>query len=426
MKRSYLFLQGPHGPFLKELGRKLHDSGAAVLRVNFNGGDWVDWNGADAISFTGSQYDWPAYVAELLRRYQVTDLVVFGDCRSLHRIAIEQSRAFGVQVHAFEEGYFRPDWITLEEGGVNGHSPLCTDPDCYLSYQNEEREPASEKVGPSMRWILFYCIRYYLVKSFFSYRFRRYIRHRPYRPYQELLLWLRYLVRMPLLRSRSKQRIRFLRQRGNPYYLVCLQLDSDAQLYVHSQYLSVAEFINQVLRSFAADAPPDSLLVFKKHPLDPSAVSYETLVRLEAYSLGIRDRVVFLHAGDLPRLMQDSQGVVVVNSTVGTSALHHGKPTIALGTAIYDIPGLTWQGGLERFWSEATPPDRELYRAFRSCLNRGVLINGGFFNPRGRKLALAGALRRFQSWTEKEQSAELPKKVVPFRRSAEERFSDSA
>jgi capsular polysaccharide export protein len=196
---------------------------------------------------------------------------------------------------------------------------------------------------------------------------------------------------------------------------------------VHSEYLSVAEFINQVLRSFAADAPADSLLVFKKHPLDPGAVSYETLVRLEACSLGIRERIFFLNSGNLPALMQDSQGVIVVNSTVGTSALHHGKPTIALGKAVYDLPGLTWQGGLERFWTEAEAPDRELYRAFRSGLTKSVLINGGFFTPRGRRLALDGALQRFQTWADKDRTAEEPKKVVPFRKAAAgDRYSDSA
>ncbi|MDX2479667.1 MAG: hypothetical protein QNK24_04945, partial [Desulfuromusa sp.] len=172
MQKSYLFLQGPHGPFFKELGGRLRDSGARVLRVNFNGGDWIDWNSADAISYTGSQYDWPAYVSDLLQRHRITDLVVFGDCRSLHSIAIEQSRAFGIKVYAFEEGYIRPDWITLEEGGVNGYSRFCSDPDLCLTPPDETVEVPSRKVGPSMRWILFYCIRYYLAKSFWSYRFR--------------------------------------------------------------------------------------------------------------------------------------------------------------------------------------------------------------------------------------------------------------
>ncbi len=427
MKRSYLFLQGPHGPFFKQLGRRLRAGGSDVLRVNFNGGDWIDWHGPECLSYTGSQYDWPDYVADLCQRHRITDLVVFGDCRSLHRIAIEQSKAFGIQVHAFEEGYFRPDWITLEEGGVNGYSCICSRSDWHVNRQKKAEEAPVQEVGPSMRWILFYCIRYYLAKSFWSYRFRRYIRHRPYRPYQESLLWLSYFLHMPLLRWRSRRRRQYLHRRGNPYFLVCLQLDTDAQLRVHSDYLSVAEVINRVLRSFTADAPKDSLLVFKQHPLDPGAISYETLVRLEAYSAGIRDRVVFLHMGNLPELMRDSQGVIVVNSTAGTSALHHGKPTITLGKAVYDIPGLTWQGGLERFWTDAGPPDRKLYQEYRSCLTREVLVNGGFFNPRGRKLALEGVLRKFQTRADKDQPINQPNKVASLRKAtAGDRYSDSA
>ncbi|WP_441294118.1 capsular polysaccharide export protein, LipB/KpsS family, partial [Bordetella pertussis] len=34
--------------------------------------------------------------------------------------AVALARASGVRVHVFEEGYFRPHWVTLERGGVNG------------------------------------------------------------------------------------------------------------------------------------------------------------------------------------------------------------------------------------------------------------------------------------------------------------------
>lgn len=419
MQKSYLFLQGPHGPFFKELGQALEKQGARVLRVNFNGGDWIDWHGKDALNFTGTQQQWFRYVSRLYHHHQVSDLIVYGDCRSLHQVAIEKAHQSGIRVHVFEEGYIRPNWITLEKNGVNGHSDLLADKVQLLGLL-ETIEPVNEgaetaKVGPSTRWILWYCIRYYLFKSLLAAGFRHYIRHRPYRPHQELLLWLGNLLHMPLLHLRSRRRRKRLKLSGQPFYLVCLQLDSDAQLKVHSPYLSMADFVNEVLRSFAEHAPQNSLLVFKKHPFDPGAIPYETLIRLEAYSLGIRERILFIHSGSLPELIQWSQGVVLMNSTVGTSALHHGKPTIVLGKALYDLPGLTCQKGLADFWTKAMAPDIDLYKRFRTLLFNEALVHGGFYTAHGRRFALKGILRRFENATRESAVAKGARKVVSLR-----------
>lgn len=400
MAKTYLFLQGPHGPFFRQLGKWLRRTGRnRVLRINFNGGDWIDWCGRGVMNYTGTQQDWPAYIDEVIRSNAVTDLVIYGDCRVIHSQAMKVAEENNVRIHVFEEGYIRPDWVTLEEGGVNGKSsfyPLAQQlmQECDIDERRENRE--TQAVGPSMRWMIFYCIRHYLFKALFSKRFRNYIRHRPYRDFQELFLWCGNLLHLPLLRYRSTRRTRELFKEKKPYYLVCLQLDSDAQLHVHSPFLSMAEFVNATLRSFAQYAPADAVLVFKKHPYDPGAIPYETLVRLEAYSIGIRERVVFLHCGSLPDLIKGSQGVVLMNSTVGTSALHHARPTIALGNAIFSLPGLSWQEGLDTFWTQAEPPDPELYRKFRCLLFKHTLIHGGFYSYKGRKYALTNAFKKLE------------------------------
>jgi len=415
MQRTFLFLQGPHGPFFKEMGLSLKADGHRVVRVNFNGGDWIDWSGVGAVNFKGKQQEWLDYVVYLFKRDKVTDLVLFGDCRSLHQIAIGEAEKKQIRVHVFEEGYIRPNWITYEKGGVNGNSTLFNDWDSNDLLDVENEEGTSKKVGPSMRWILFYCLRYYFFKSLWFFRFRHYTRHRPYRPLQELLLWIGNLLHMPLLNMRSNKRREDLFKKDSSFYLVCLQLDSDAQLRIHSKYLSMADFINEVLRSFAAHAPKDCLLVFKKHPFDPGAIPYETLVRLEAYSLGIRDRILFLHSGSLPELIKKSVGVVLMNSTVGTSAIHHEKPTIALGTAIYDMEGLTWQGKLKDFWQGVDRPDMNLYKKFRSYLMKEALVNGGFYTSLGRQLAIKGCISRMLSERSREKEAS-GNNVIPMKK----------
>ena len=103
-----------------------------------------------------------------------------------------------------------------------------------------------------------------------------------------------------------------------------------------------------------------------------------------------------MDGGHLPTLISRSQGVVVVNSTSGLSALHHHRPVAVLGRAIFDVAGLTYQGELDGFWREATPPDPEIYRAFRKVVITRAQVNGSFFTPEGLDLAIAGALERLE------------------------------
>ena len=49
------------------------------------------------------------------------------------RGAIAVARRLRVAVYVFEEGYLRPDYVTLEPGGVNAASALPREPGFYLA-----------------------------------------------------------------------------------------------------------------------------------------------------------------------------------------------------------------------------------------------------------------------------------------------------
>jgi capsule polysaccharide modification protein KpsS len=122
--RRFLFLQGVPGSFMHRLGLALTARGHGVSRVNFNGGDRLSWPSLPAIDFTGQMSEWPAFAQRLMFEIAPTDLILHGDCRPLHKVAIHLAERCGITVHVFEEGYLRPNWITLEVGGVNGYSRL--------------------------------------------------------------------------------------------------------------------------------------------------------------------------------------------------------------------------------------------------------------------------------------------------------------
>jgi capsular polysaccharide export protein len=182
--------------------------------------------------------------------------------------------------------------------------------------------------------------------------------------------------------------------KAGPVFLVLLQRPGDSQLWRHSQYESTADFLDHVITSFAARAPADGRLMVRPHPLDPGLEPHERVIRRLAAREGVADRVAFVDDGKLHEILPAIAGAVCVNSTAGLAAIEFGRPAIVLGKAMYDMPGLTHQGGLDSFWTEPQSPCADLYRAFRRVVIAKTQVNGAFATRRGRALATPEVARR--------------------------------
>ena len=396
-QREFLFLQGLAGPFFARLGAALAHAGYGVHRVNFNGGDKVYWNLPGAVDYRGGLSGWPSFLARQLDGRAITDLVLFGDCRPLHAAAIDVASKRGVQVHVFEEGYIRPDFVTLEAGGVNGHSGLERDPDYYLDAARRLPPiPSFPNVPSSFSRRAREDLVYNLAALALTPLFPGYRTHRPWHILHEYTGWALRLLRQRAEERRSKCALAKLEASGRPYFVFPLQLDCDYQIRVHSNFAGMQPAIERVLGSFAAHAPADTLLVVKGHPLDNGLTDWGRRTIDVAAKLGIGDRVRFLEAGDVDMLVRAARGVVTVNSTTGTLSLRHGVPTIVLGDAVYDIPRITAQGGLDRFWRAPMPPEMKVFDAFRRVLIDRCLIHGGYFSDEGLGMLVDGAVARLE------------------------------
>jgi capsular polysaccharide export protein len=130
-QRRTLLLQGPMGPFFERLAGALRSHGQQVWKVNFNAGD--DWfhRGERVIQFREPMDQWPGRLRRLIAELRLDAIVLFGQSRHMHQAAIAEAQALGVTIFVFEEGYVRPDYVTLEVGGVNAASPLPRDPAFY-------------------------------------------------------------------------------------------------------------------------------------------------------------------------------------------------------------------------------------------------------------------------------------------------------
>jgi capsular polysaccharide export protein len=396
-RREILFLQGLAGPFFARLGAAMAAAGHGVHRVNFHGGDWLFWRRAGAVDYRGGLSGWPDFLAALLAERGITDIVLFGDCRPLHKAATFIAAQRNIVVHVFEEGYMRPDWVTLEVGGVNGRSSLPRDPAYYLetaqmlppapvdsapvpsSFGRRAREDVAYNVAAALSWPLYPGFR----------------THRPVHPFIEYAGWIGRLARRGAARRRSEAVSAALAD-GQPYFVFPLQLDSDYQIRIHSPYKGMRPAIEHVLSSFAAHAAPGCRLVVKAHPLDEGLHDWRGITLAVAERLGLGGRVLFLEVGDIERLVRPSLGMVTVNSTSGTLALTHDIPVLVLGHAVYDIPRVTHQGSLDSFWSAPQRPEAAVFAALRRVLVHRSMIRGGFFSEEGLAMLVEAAAARIE------------------------------
>ncbi len=388
-KRSFLFLQGVCSPFFPNLADRLLADGHQVVKVNFTAGDVAYWGGRKSLNFRGRPQDLPDFYDAIYRQHGITDQVLFGDRRPVHRPAVEHASALEIRTHVFEEGYFRPHWVTLEREGVNGHSLLPRDPDWFWAVGadlggNENVVPFSSRF--SIRAA--HDVAYHLAGAANPVLFPHYRTHAGVTAPVEYLGYIRRFALLRGWKQRDSRLIAGLVAGKLPYYVLPLQLNSDAQIRDHSRFANMAEVIEFVIESFARKAPAGSRLVIKNHPLDMGLTGYGSVIARLERQYDVLGRVDYLESGDLELLVRHARGVVTVNSTVGGVSLGLDCPTTTLSDPIYNLPGLSFQGGLDDFWLHGEAPNRELFRRFRNTVIHATQVNGGFYCRKGIELAV--------------------------------------
>ncbi|MBL0948904.1 MAG: capsular biosynthesis protein [Brevundimonas sp.] len=371
------------------MARAIETAGGEVHRLILNMGDLFDWRRGGARlhrepfeTFRAALPDWIG---------DFTDVIVFGDTSPHARAVLDAARTAGLETWILENGYFRPDWITLERQGVNAEGCSPSRPEAYADVA--AREPRPIPVGRILPWHVTHISLYYFLELLGRAVFPH------FRPEYEPPPWRQavgHVVRaLKSRRSMMRRRIRRLLRGDIPFVLVCLQRDGDSQLVRHSTLPTNGAFLARVLDSFAAHAPPGLHLVVKGHPLDAGVIDLEAETLRLGAALGVRERVHYLDGGALADLCRASKGLVVNNSSAALSALGFGTPVKVLGQAFFDMEGLTDPRPLETFWKGPVPPDPDLFARFRTWVIDNTQINGGFHGPRVRRTTAEALVRRF-------------------------------
>ena len=379
--RRVLLLQGPVGPFFRRFATDIEGIGATVYKVNFNAGDSFFY--PNGYAFKQPLTHLEEYLLELVETNQIDTVVMFGDCRPIHMISKEALKNHGIQILVFEEGYLRPNHITLESHGVNGYSQLSKDiADYLITHHDQDTDvPATVEIGKTYWHAVWWAIIYYIAAHIGRGRFPNYKHHRPLTMF-EGFYWIRGTWRKWFFKFRERGLEKEITERlDQQYFLVPLQLYNDFQISHHSNFKSIDAFIDIVMRSFAEHAPKNTYLALKQHPFDRGYNDYTKLIRQLGEQLKIAERIFYIHDQYLPTLLKHARGVVVINSTVGLSAIEQFRPVKVCGEAIYNIEHISVQESLDEFWniSETFKPDPIYVHQYLKYLSQHTQHNGSFY-----------------------------------------------
>lgn len=381
-KPRIVLLQGPTGPFFGRLQDACVAAGWNAVKINFNAGDRLFHGAGRDISFSGSLDEWPQWLEGFLLNYPADALVLFGDQRPIHLAARKVAQAMGVKVVCLEEGYLRPDYVTVELDGNNAVSPLRRwRPPAAPDQAPPKPTPMPHNAFPHMAR---HAAQYYVAMAAGFLRFPEYRHHRQRGIVRESLLWIRNWARKARWRSYNLQKIHnIIEKHDNGYFVVALQVHDDLQLRRHGCGWSPEKLIEGAIGSFARLAHPQHHLVVKAHPLDRGHSAGREYTSKIAALHQVSDRVHYVDDGSVGLLARHSRGMITVNSTSAMASLAHGKPVLALGESFYEH--LTANGqdrtnaALDRFWRLTPLVDMRRWEAFCHHMIRTSLVNGNFY-----------------------------------------------
>lgn len=164
------------------------------------------------------------------------------------------------------------------------------------------------------------------------------------------------------------------------YIFVPFQVDNDSQIICNSPHIKNMEELFLICAEVQKNLKDQSLkFVFKEHP--SSQFEYPKLIGMQTENL------LFINNTNTQELIQKSQAVLTINSTVGIEALIFEKKVIVVGNAFYSIDGIVK--------SASTPSDlvdiidninswfinTELTQKFLAYIQHSYAIKGSWKNP---------------------------------------------
>lgn len=370
------------------LSLDLKKAGHEVGKVFFCAPDVIyRFRGVRTHLFRKPLAEFDEWLRELVREEKYDTFFLYNHYRPYNQVAWKMAEELELGCYVFELGLIRPNCVTVFSNKTRPQPTLAKAWEQILDGVHMPMPPEmpSElcQVSTVAKLVVF-CSNFFISRVT-SPLFPNFVDQRSMKLWRHFKHGVIHLWRS-IERSRdSEYDPLFAGELSGKYYAVPLQVHTDTQITKCSDFKSIEQFIKQVVKSFKHHAPADSMLVFKVHPMDRGYKDYTDLIAGLDHGLG-GGRLLYVDRVHLPTLLGHSRGVVNINSSVGISGLVHHVPVIALGTAVYDLADLTYQGGLDAFWKLASKPKGHRVKQFMNLLldtsqGRGTLSQRCFDVP---------------------------------------------
>ena len=386
--RRILIVQGDWEAGMSLLALDLKDAGHHVGKVFFCAPDVIyRFRGIQTHMFRAPIEDFDDWLRELVKAEGYDTFFLYNHYRPYNQIAWKLAAEFRLGCHVFELGLIRPNCVMVFSREC---FPMFAIPKAWNAILAGAPPPKQAETPPELCQVstpaklVAFCANY-LFSRFTSPLFPNFVDQRNMHLWHHFKHGMIHLWRFIERGRDCEYDPVFSGELSGKYYAVPLQVHSDTQILRCSDYSTIEQFIKQVAKSFELHAPRDTKLVFKVHPMDRGYKDYTDLVAGLDHRLG-GGRILYVDRVHLPTLLENSRGVVNINSSVGISGLVHHVPVIALGTAVYDLPELTFHGTLDDFWTKAERPKNSRVKQFMNLLlqtnqGRGTLSQRCFDVP---------------------------------------------
>ncbi|MEO5714676.1 MAG: hypothetical protein ABIT37_14410 [Luteolibacter sp.] len=365
-----LIVQGDWEAGMSLLALDLKDAGHEVGKVFFCAPDLIyKFKGVRTHLFRNPLADFDVWLRELIRTEGYDSFFLYNHYRPYNQVAWNLAEELNLGCYVFELGLIRPNCVTVFSRQTQPLPTLAKAWETLLAggppAKTVETPPELCQVSTPAKLVAF-CTNFFLSRVT-SPLFPNFVDQREMKLWSHFKHGVIHLWRF-IERSRDCELDPiFADEMSGSYYAVPLQVHSDTQITKCSDFRSIEQFIKKVVNSFEAHAPGDTKLVFKVHPMDRGYKDYTDLIAGLNHRLG-GDRILYVDRVHLPTLLSHSRGVVNINSSVGISGLVHHVPVITLGTAVYDLPELTFAGSLNEFWSVSHKPKTQRVKQFINLL----------------------------------------------------------
>ncbi len=375
-----LFLVGPIGNFFSRLSNYFEKNNVKTYKINFPLYEY-GFSKKSKIKYSNDISEFKEFLEETIIKKKIKHIFMYGNVLIPHKQALTlcaelDRKGYLVNSHIFELGYLRPNFVTLEDKGVNYTSSFIINRDFYEKQSSYESFPVPIKQRFRIRkiWKLISFVNH-CFKNYKIVEFEHKLQPKPiYLWFQLKGFFLKFFYKI------FEKKLKINSFSTGAFFLVILQVETDSQILKGSKFENNNEFIYKVIKNFSDAKLKNTKLVFKHHPRDRGYNNYLKFIKNVSREFNISDKVSYIHDFPLSKIFRNNfcKGTVLINSTVGYQSLFHSVPIKALGISPYNIEGLAHQENLVSFFKHPKKVEKLLFNKFYKYILENSQINGNF------------------------------------------------